>query len=305
MHSDSQLQKKLDRYFDYLSKFQKRWRWVGYILSALAVVFIASIIVRSSYRLQDLDWDSYLLSFIKFIALYLVALLLQFVIWSRMLSSYGVSNRDNFQIYAKTTLMRQLPGRIWHWVGRATMYASNTKVSGKTILLANFTEWILNLLTAGAISSTLLFVPGTYAYWIIPTGLIGCAIYVATIWQPKSRELHQRLLESIFWVGVYIIVWIIAGLMFFFFIQSSSAEELNMVKSIQLWVFFAGFNLLLIILPTNIGIKEITLSLILHSYIPIPEIIMISILIRLAFAIGDIFWGGSGWLISSLLLLKK
>ena len=128
-----------------------RGRWVGYALTALAVVYVGGVLVYSGFKIPAIDWQAYLLASLATLGLYLLSLLLQFFVWTRLFSFHHHDGWRDMEIYARMILVRRLPGGIWHWLGRATLYAATTSVPTEVVLFANLMEWGLLILIAGGI----------------------------------------------------------------------------------------------------------------------------------------------------------
>ena len=55
---------------------------------------------------------------------------------------------------------------------------------------------------------------------------------------------------------------------------------------------------MMVFIPAGLGIREITLTWLLKDYLPISSILLVSILIRLTYAIADVLWGSLGMALS-------
>jgi uncharacterized membrane protein YbhN (UPF0104 family) len=54
----------------------------------------------------------------------------------------------------------------------------------------------------------------------------------------------------------------------------------------------------MVFLPAGMGIREITLTWLLASYLPVSAILLVAILIRVTYALADMVWGSIGMFFS-------
>ena len=290
---------------------QQRWRWVGYAFTLLAFVYLAALIIVSRENIQEVQWQRYWLPFVLSIIIYLASLLIQFTVWSRLVSFHHRTSWRDLAIYFRVLLMRRLPGGVWHWVDRTAMYTGTTSVPAKVVMLANFLEWTLLLLLAGAYAS--LGWPN-WAPWLrlsLAIGLVSIAIYLGYVWQPAERNKLLRIIEALFWLVLYTLAWMAGGLILYLFVHttqlgmdlaSSGYQMLSYLRSVWAWSIAGGSSQLMVFIPAGLGIREITLTWLLSPYLPVPSILLVAIVIRLTYALADVVWGALGMLFSLRLL---
>ena len=304
----------INRLFDTWSRLlttaQRRWRWVGYGLTGLAFLYLAALVIVSREQIQQIDWRSYWAPFLLSILVYLVSLLIQYLAWTRLVSFHHRITWRDMAIYFRVLLMRRLPGGIWHWVDRTAMYTGATEVSGRVVMLANFLEWVLLLILAGAIGIAGWQTGHVLLRGALAAGLIILALFLAFSWQPKKRHWILRLLESIFWVCLYTMAWMAGGLILYLFASvtqlqlppGESYAHLTYLRSFWAWAIAGGSSLLMVFIPAGLGVREITLTWLLSPYLPFSAILLVAIIIRLTYAIADMVWGSLGMLFSLRLL---
>lgn len=285
------------------SLMQARGRWVGYVLTALALVYLGVLLVYSGFKIPVIDWHAYLFASLATIGLYLVSLLLQFFVWSRLFSFHHRVGWRDLEIYSRMILVRRLPGGIWHWLGRATLYTATTTVPTETVLFGNLMEWGLLILIAGGISVVeYLAVPiGIKA--LLSTLLIGAGVLLAFFWQPRTRAWGLRLGESALWVILYTITWIFGGIILYYLSRATGAIQLDWIKASGVWALSGGVSMIITIAPV-IGVQEVSLVFLLQPYLPASSALLVALILRLLFTISDVLWGLVGWGIASLALRK-
>jgi hypothetical protein len=262
-----------------------------------AFLYLGILLYRSGLQVGMIPWKKYGEAGFLALLLYLFSLLVQFAVWGRMLSFYHQVGWQDAAIFSKALVLRRLPGGIWHWVGRATMYSGTTRVPGKVVLQANFVEWVMLLLVAAGIS-----VAGVSAIPWIARGplsllLLSCTAGLAYWWQPGSRSPALKAAEAFLWTALYIISWISGGLIVLIFSMATGDTGLSWANAIWIWAVTGGSSLFLIIIPAGLGIREIALTWLLNPYFTPADSMIIAVLLRFTFTAADFLWGMLGWVI--------
>jgi hypothetical protein len=219
-------------------------------------------------------------------------------VWMHMLSfQHKVGWRD-VEIYMQTVLMRRLPGGAWHWVGRSSSYSVHTEVGAKPVLWANFLEWLLLMITAIGVVGLFL----TDAGLAIRSGLIILSLVLGIIlanrWFPKKLGAGRRVAMGFSWMVAYGGSWIMGGLILYLLMNAGQSTDITAVNATAIWAIAGGVSMLMIIAPSGLGVRELSLALLLSPYVPLSFAILVALLIRLTFTLADVIWGTSGWLIS-------
>ena len=296
----SNLMKTWSRYSTHI---QKHWQKFGYLLTVIGLLYVVGLLIISGFNINQIRWQDYWQPVITAIGLYVLSLILQYYVWSRMISFHHSVSWIDVVIYSRVLLMRRLPGGIWHWVDRTVMYSGTTNLPTQVIMLANFLEWALLILVAvGIVSYALEMAPYLRLAILLITTVL--SVGFAYNWQPSKRSIFARLTESVSWVSVYLASWIIGGLIVLLFVRPTQASEginpnyITLAESTWLWAISGGISLLMIIIPAGLGIREITLTWLLQPYLSIQGALLVAILIRFTFILADIFWGTLGLTIS-------
>lgn len=297
------IQQQIENWAKFIVNVQRRWRWIGYILSAAALIYVVVLLFISRSQIMQIHWNTYLIASLYSLGLYLLSLVVQFFNWSRILSFHRRITWEDVSIYSRTILMRRLPGGIWHWIGRAALYSDSAeKISKKVVMLANFLEWAILLLLAGGFVSLGLAQLHPIIRMIILITSLAIAIWLGIAWQPSSTSYNRRLAESMLWLIFYSIAWILGGVIVYLFTHATGGKNgVDLFKSTWIWAATGGSSLLLVIIPAGLGIRELTLTFLLKPFLPPTEAISIAVLIRVTFTLADILWGMLGLGISNLL----
>ena len=282
---------------------QARGRWVGYGLTGLALVYLGWVLIYSGFKIPSIDWHAYLFASLATVGLYLVSLALQFLVWARLFSFHHKVGWRDMEIYARMILVRRLPGGIWHWLGRTTLYTATTTVPTEAVLFGNLMEWGMLILIAGGIS--------VFGFLAVPIGvklllsavLIGAAVALTIWWQPRTRAGWLRFSEGALWVFLYTITWFIGGIILNMVSQATGANQFDWIKASGVWALSGGVSMIITIAPV-IGVQEVSLVFLLQPYLPASSALLVALILRLLFTISDVLWGLVGWGVASFALRR-
>lgn len=294
----------IGKWATYSQQLQKQWRWLGYLLVLGAFLYIFLQLFLNRMQLLSLPWREFGWASLISFGIYLISLLLQYFAWTRIISRYHRTGWRDFLIYFQSIALRRLPGGIWHWVGRTSLYSGTTQVPGRAVILANFLEWIMLLCLAGMISS--LGFASIHWVWRIVSAIIllGLAIYLAICSQTHTSHWWVKLKEALLWICLYLLAWWAGGVIIYLYGNASAAKELTVLYSIWVWAVSGGITWLIVFLPSGLGLREITLSVLLGPFLPLSTTLVISLLIRFVFMFADIVWGLLGWWLGKWMLIQ-
>jgi len=282
-----------------------RGRWGGYALTALAVVYVVGVLVYSGFKIPAIDWQAYLLASVATLGLYLLSLLLQFFVWTRLFSFHHHDGWRDMEIYARMILVRRLPGGIWHWLGRATLYTATTNVRTKVVVFGNLMEWGMLILIGGGISMIELDAVPISARILLSVLLFSGAMALAFTWQPRMRAWWLRLGEAALWIFLYGVSWLIGGIILYLIARAAGTNQLEWAKAVGVWALAGAVSMLITIVPAVIGAQVVSVVFLLRPYLPIPAALIVGLVLNLLFMLSDALWGLTGWAIASLVLRKR
>jgi glycosyltransferase 2 family protein len=286
-------------------------KWAGRLGVVLSLALMIGILWSSAGQLQSLDWKKFLAPSLIGLGIYGISLILQGWLWVVLVSNMtGVPwGWWDVRVYTTTHFMRRIPGAPWYMAGRALAYREQGR-SGGAALTASLVEWGGILIAAGVLLSIFQWgVIGLLAtLFIVGLGL--------TLWPlaRKLKALPQRL-RPFFelrrrWVLavllIYLFVWLLGGLMLYLLIASAQPESnLDFIQVVSLWALGGGLSLLTVIVPAGLGVREISITILLQPYLGAALALVIALLMRVLFTVGDFFWGGILWLTSTGFLSKE
>ncbi|MFV2043817.1 MAG: hypothetical protein ACC700_11360 [Anaerolineales bacterium] len=298
------IERVLTKLGSWVSGGRTRWRWLGYLLTTSAMMYLAYVFIGSGRQLRDVDFSNYLIPALASLGVYFISLVAQFIVWARMISFHKKADWEDVGIYSKMILMRRLPGGPWHWVGRAAMYSSSTEVPARVSTMGSLVEWLLILLVGAAFFFAVLEGVPAFLRGLLVATAIGLAIAIGVIWQPGSRRWILRFAESGLWIVLYAVAWL-AGLIIFLVIANATGAGLDWVAGLRVWTIAAGLAVITVVLPFTLGIQEATLAVLLQPYLDPLLGLVVALMIRLLYIAGDALWGFLGWQLSRLMLRRR
>ena len=289
---------------------KSRWQKFGYLLSLASFAYLVLLLVYGGLQLWNINWVRYSFPILGALIIHLISSVLQFFIWARLLSDHHQIGWQDLAIYSRVLMLRRLPGGVWHWIGRTAMYSESTKVSAKVSGLANFVEWAMLILTAAGISVATMGSLPLFVRLPVATLVIGVAIWIGFSWQLRTSAWLKRLMESTIWVFLYGIAWWLGGLVVYWCAQTTqillgSINPLDLTNATRIWASAAGGSMILVFVPSGLGIREISITWLLQNYLPSAGALAIALLIRFVFTLGDFLWGSLGWYSSNWVLRRK
>lgn len=278
-----------------IQELRHRWRWLGYFLTGASLLYIAGLLFFGQVEWDKFSAKQFWLPITTTLVIYLASILLQFFVWMRMISPYRRAGWIDLIIFGRALLLRRLPGGVWHWVGRTIMYSDSTQVPGRVALLANFMEWILLLLVAAAI--IIAGLGGLFAWlrFILVLACLAIAAGLIYSWLPAQRSRSSRFLEIIVWLFFYALSWLMGGIIILIFSSAVQrgvpALDMSLSHATWIWALTGGSSMALIVVPSGLGIRELTLTWVLGEKIGVEPALLVALLIRLSFLAADLLWG--------------
>lgn len=297
------------------------WLTSGWRRQALTGFFILfSLLVI--YRLLDSNWElltTYPWQIRPDWLLYaMIAFFVDFflVIWIWHLLVARLAQYDNLyrtvKIYLHANLSRRIPGMVWYIASRAVLYqdvgVSKTQISllsGLELAFFMISGFVTTLLTVPFWSGIDDILSPTRQLWLffimVPVSMMLVHPRILQrVWQFTSRSAPAQALrwrDTVYWLILYILTWLVGGLVLFSvinFFQPAPLSELMMI--IGIWSLSGTISLAGFFTISFVGLREVTLTVLLTPIIPMPVTLIIAITIRLMWLTGE--------LITSILSLK-
>ena len=294
----------LNRLAQFQTSIKTNWRWLGRAITVTVIIYIGVLLFVGREQLAQIDWTEYGRLFVFAILIYLASLIPQLFVWLRMLAIHHPIGWVDIYIYMQTVLWRQIPGGAWHWAGRTTLYKATDRMPGRLVMLASFFDWFLLLATAFAVCGIFAF--SLDWFWrLLLIGLsLGINIFLAAKWI-TAVNIHPRnaLLEGSLWSTAYAFSWSMGGLLLYILLPHDQVNQaLSLAETTVIWAIAGGISSLAIIAPSGLGIREVSLTVLLQPFYPVSFAVIVVVMLRFIFTLSDLIWGSLGWLISGRFL---
>jgi hypothetical protein len=292
--------------------------WRRQLLSLFFILFtlilIARIIIGNWEMLANYTWDIQPEWLLYAIVAFFVDFFLVIWIWHLLVTRLANYNNlyQTVKIYLQANLSRRIPGMVWYIANRAVLY-QDVGVSKTQISLLSGLE--LAFFMISGFVTTLLSVP----FWsgldevLSPSAQLWASLFMVflgiilvhprilqKLWQKTSRSIPAQKLrwwDTAVWLALYIFTWIVGGLVLFSIINFFQPFPVSqLITVIGMWSLSGTISLAGFFTISFVGLREVTLTLLLTQILPLPVTLIISITIRLLWLTGE--------LLTSILSLK-
>jgi glycosyltransferase 2 family protein len=282
-------------------------RRIHWLTTGLILVFSGVVLgLMLWYYLPTLltyRWQLQVLPLILSFAIYALDLLLAILGWSIIMGQLApqLDFREHFRIYSVTLVAGRIPGAPWHLVGRVALY-KRLGVSGSVTSVAAGLETIL-IIVSGILSGALIgfSLPENmqqHLVWLSPILVIGLglmhpsAVRKVLQWLGHTQmAVRLRYRDMLLLLGLYVLVWQVGGGVLYMMILALYPLPWTQLPGvIGAWGLSGVVASLIFLSPTSLGIKEITLSLLLGLFIPVGLAVVIAILMRLYLTAAEFVW---------------
>jgi len=276
-------------------------RWVGWGIVVLSLLFIGGALWVSASQLRNVEWQQFFRPGMWGLLLYGVSLALQALVWTGLASRLSLSPWTwwDVQVYCATHLTRRLPGLPWYIPGRAIVYKRKGR-SGEGALVAGLLEWGGMLAAAGV-----WVVLGRLGWIATVLMLIGAAAllmiaYLVLLKVPYDGRWKLLVNLSPVWFLLagcsYVFAWFLGGAIMYLLALPLAASRIPLIDVVALWALGGGVSMVMVFVPAGMGVREVTLSLLLKPLVGGASALVIALLMRVLFLVGDLIWGGVFWL---------
>lgn len=298
----------IDRLADYWSskkpKRSKLWQWLSLVLTMTMIIYLAYAFTHGGLRINQINWKTYGGTVLEVLGIYLISLIIQFSVWTRIISFHRKISWQDVEIYARMIMMRSLPGGAWHWIGRISMYSGETEVPTRVVVLGNFLEWALLTLSGAGIFFVTLPLPSLA--FVLAVLILSVTLALAISWQPVTRKWVVRLAEGGLWVVLYSIVWFLAAAIMYLIVKAVAEPfQMNGWEALKASSLTGSLGMLVTMLPSSLGVREISLMWLEQATLTPAIALLIALMLRIIYTMADVIWGMVGWLISYLILRRR
>jgi hypothetical protein len=199
----------------------------------------------------------------------------------------------SFVIYNITQLGKYIPGSIWQFVGKISMYKS-AGLTNKTILdsilletfWVVFSAFIVGLILIGITQHEILLtliqkIPSVVLLALVIVAVILMFIPQLRPYRDKLLDYRKRLSFTPPSFGTALFIWLALGFSFWITLIPFSSAEIGLVYIIGLYALSYAIGFMVPFAPAGIGIRESILVLGLMPFLDINTSIILATLNRL------------------------
>lgn len=272
-------------------------RWIGKLreirknpgfskfLTVTSIIYPLILIFLSRKEIAQLDWQAFLRSALVSLLVFYVSMALQNVNWSLIVDGSLKRFWLNSKVYFQTVLMKRLPGGVWHWLGRLSLYESNEIENDSSISSANFIEWLMLILTG-----LVVYLATVNGY----LGILAASVVVLLGYRLFSRRDYspsQALLVSIVVCFLYGVCWVAGGVILHWLIQGVRPEFApTFQSSLALWSLSSAVGMVFFFFPSGALLRDFSLGALLTRQIEPAKVVLIILQVRLIFLAADFIW---------------
>lgn len=300
-------------YKDQLAKvwaFLRENPLIGRGISITVLLLCFCILAYKGYQswdsLQEYEWQIRYVRLIPSFGLFLIQLAVIVWGWQLIMKAMGsyLPFHSHIKIYGYTNLIRRIPaGMLWMVAGRTYAYQEQ-KVPARVSALGSVIEMLVVVLTGLPICAYMGYHLELYPLSVgIVLSIAALAIEIGAVHPtilgkltklaehvPVQASLTYRTTLS--WAMIYTLVWLISGIGLFavaaIFADISLA---SLPVTIGIWVLSSEISYITLLSPSGLGIKELSLTVLLGTLLPDPLPLIIALGIRIIWTIYDLAIG--------------
>jgi uncharacterized membrane protein YbhN (UPF0104 family) len=291
---------------------QKKFRrafYVGIIL--LSLLFIALFIKTNWEELKEQEWQFNFFYVILAIILYPLGMLPTVAAWHWLLKAFNVFKAFwlNLRIYALSSLPKHIPGLIWYVTNRTLLYEEQGVPVGTILGSTAFETAMLALsgfITAALVIPLQANLPEQFGIirYLIPLSAVILALLL--VFAPSGSRLIYRIISSRLkgqtertikrsYLGISLgwmfIAWIGGGILLWMVVNGITPIGIdNVPLMVGIWGLAGAVSLTIGIGIQGLGLREVTLSVLLSLVISPIQAITAAIVFRLVLTIGELLW---------------
>lgn len=278
---------------------------IGGLIVTLSFGYLGYTLVRNWGQLASYEWHINYYQIIWIFISYSLSLALAVLGWGLILSHFTEikSPRKHLKYYIYTNLLRRVPVPWLYFFGRVYLY-EREGITKSVMATVSLLEYILLVLSGIVVYLlTLPFLPQspTWRSWWFLAGIliVGGLLLHPRMVQMVLRLLGQRELSAPFgynnvllWLIIYSLVWIGGGLTLYAVANSIYILPLACLPTvIGAWVLSGVVTMLIFVTSAGLGLKELTLSLLLSYIMPFSLAVVVTLLTRICLVLLEIAWG--------------
>lgn len=272
---------------------------VMFLISAaiLGALFYSQkdILLRQKWELR---WQFVVLAF----AVYTLTLALVTQVWASIMNTLGTSLpfTHHLRNYVFSNLAKRIPGTIWYIAGRGYLY-QREGIPAALVTVASSLEFGVAVLS-GILVSLVFALPQMLARHTNNLLIVIVAILCIGAVQPRFirwllNKLHVEQKQAVgypqllAWIATYSLAWILTGVIVFELTNALTPLPLSDLPTVIGSYSLAGvISSAFFFFPSNLGVTEVSLSLLLTQVMPASFAVIVAVLTRVATTLFEVLW---------------
>ena len=267
----------------------------------IAIAILGYLIYRERQLLLAYNWQFHPQYFALTFILYSIDLAIVALVWGWIMNTLSkqLNYLTHFRYFSIANITKRIPGTLWYIANRAQLYKSNG-IDPKLTTVASGMELAVSVLSS-VVVCVIFSIPIILQYQLNPIILGIVVLLCIIVIHPRFMDWIFRLLkveasdfsylEILKWLITYLLAWILGG--FLLFVLGNSITTIPIENLPYIIGSFGLVNLLSLaffFLPTNLGITEVGLSLLLANIMPSSVAVVVAIAFRLVVILYEIVW---------------
>lgn len=228
--------------------------------------------------------------------------------WHAIMSRVGGFNsvRKNARAYCLSCLPKRIPGAIWYIGSRIALYREHevgapatlaaTAIETITLVLSGISVYIVasglgSLTTHSTLKSSAIvaFILALTAPLWAPVLYRGLRKILARVGVSVSVQFSS--LDVLYLLGISVLAWAGGGWILYLVANAVTAVPLGELPNlIGIWGAAGTVSLVTGLLVQGMGLREVTLAILLRRLMPLPLAAVVSVLFRLLLMVGEALW---------------
>ena len=283
-------------------------KWVlAIIIVGLSLYYLIANITRGVADLKELRWQARWPALLASLALTLVCVVLGGWVWNLVLRSLGhdPGMRASMRVHLRSNVTKYVPGFAWQIVGKAYLTRAEG-VPAQIVGVAIGLEFGLLLVTGVFLAALLLpagylelsrppsYLPALRLVVALLMAFILAGLpWLARVWTTYARRKKWSRWEMEVWPGAIwsasgglVAGWLLLGLAFHLLVVAVYPVNWQ-VLPVSIFSLIVSFlvSLLVIFIPSGIGVREGAMAYLMGSVVPAAPASAIAILARLSLVI--------------------
>ncbi len=281
-----------------------------YVVIILIIFFLGRALVSNWQQVKNYPFTfNYTYLLISFVLL-ILGLVGMSLVWRKILYAMEKTSHidvwSTMKIYVYAEFSRYIPGSVWSVLTRVLL-GRPYGFSSQNLLAASLLDMGLSAAAVLILGVVFVFLSvGNFSSWAFilasGAGILGLIIMHPKIFYPLLNLVLKKIKRDVVsadhflkysqmlkvWLS-YGVCYVLQAVGFFFFIMSVGTVSWNFLPGIMgAYLLSVGLGVVMIFLPSGLGIKEGTMALILKFYFFAGMAVFLSLLSRLWFTVAEL-----------------